>query len=324
MKKNTLIAIVISMIALFVFSSCGLKTADISEGSSDFSPPSYGDIPFRERLFIGEGEMISTGGGDELVWFYRVFGGHNYNGVPDYLVDIVGYEAYMEWSYQFQPNNPGATRNFRELDMTAYIEEFGISMEEIIKTTEQHFGMSMAEIDARVTWSRSIDLLAASEQEEDIASLWMHFMSLGDIEAIFSKDVQKLWDAFPSLGVIQDGKVYSPEWILVNVDKAINQEQLPLEDIDRIIYYAHYHSALDEITHRAEAIFQEELKARRGIADAQGDDEDGDEDNQGEGNEDGDQDGDDGKGKGNNENGNQDEDGNQGGNGNRKRPGNEQ
>ena len=212
-------------------------------------------ILLREKMFMGEGEMIRTGD-DELDWYYIVFGGHGFNTIPMYVIDIAGHEAFADWRKQFTSQSIDGWRNPREANLRSFIDDLHITKEDIINTVELLYGMAIAEIDKLVTWARTIDIPAAPNDIAVKASFWMHQCSLSDIEALFSNDVYEVWAAYPGSGVIQDGKAYSPEWIMHNVDRAVREEQIPVADIIRIADRASRHPVLDDIRIEVEAFLQ--------------------------------------------------------------------
>ena len=57
-----------------------------------------GRIALRQRIFIGEGKMIS--GDDKLAWFYRVFY-HDFYSISGFFIDFVGINEFVEWTQQF-------------------------------------------------------------------------------------------------------------------------------------------------------------------------------------------------------------------------------
>jgi len=79
------------------------------------------------------------------------------------------------------------------------------------------------------------------------------------IEALFSNDVYKLWAAFPGYGVIQNGRAYSPEWIMNNIEQAMIEEEIPLDYVIDIMVASNDHSVLNDITTKAKVGFQRGL-----------------------------------------------------------------
>ena len=214
----------------------------------------------RENVLIGSGEMLRNSS-DGRVWYYWAFG-FDYYFIPSHIISIVGNEAFDVWTLQF--TSQGGKRDSREASLRTLIEDFGISKEEIIKAREDIYGMSIAEIDALVRWARSLDIdeIECPDTHWE-ATLWADRPSLSDLEALFSNDVEKMWAAFPGFGVLYEGRVYSPEWLMQNMDVAINEKLIPLYEIARVFdTAANVFSLRDDVITNAEAIFQEALALR--------------------------------------------------------------
>ena len=207
----------------------------------------------QERMFIHEGDK-EHGGGDELAWYYVIFGS-NVNGICGTFIHFVGDDVFRQWTHQFIGHGPDgyAWRNSREANFLSFIEDFGLTKQELIKALETVLGMPIYELDALVNWGR---YGTHSFEEEADASLWASMYSLSDLDALFSNDIYTLWTTFPGPGVFHNGNVYSPEWILNNMDQAISDEQIPLHEIDRILGHAVYHPELDEVRFAAETTLQ--------------------------------------------------------------------
>lgn len=212
----------------------------------------------RENLFMGEGEGIH-GSGDELRWYRQIFG-LGFSGISSGFVDIVGDDAFNEWTRQFTGHSPYGWRDSREANFRTFIEDFDITKRDLIISMESSFGMPMYELDALINWAR-YDNCPDSDH-------WAMRHSLSDIEALFSDCVYQLWEAFPGSGIVHNGRAYSPEWILNNVESAINEENIPLEDIERLIHRAYLHgSVLAEVATNAEIAFQVAAEAVRDVVD---------------------------------------------------------
>jgi len=212
--------------------------------------------PLSERIFVGEGEVINTGG-DEMEWFYHPFSGIFINSICCHYMRAVGEDVFVEWTHQFEGHSNHGWRNRREANFRTFVYDFGITKEEIIRVEEEMRGLPMEEIDALGTWARGLDIASIECDDEawDVA-IWAGMRSLREIEAIFTDDINFLWETFPGFGVLQNGNVYSPEWILSNIDRAITEEQIPIHEIERILESASYHSHLDEIRLTAESAVQ--------------------------------------------------------------------
>jgi hypothetical protein len=223
-------------------------------------PKTYEQL--HENLFVGGGEWFVTGG-DELSWWYVIFGGA-FNTFPQYLIDrpvhghtgIVTSEEFNEWIRQFTSGSLNGWRDHRDSNLLTFIRDFNISREDYIQAVEREFDKTMEEIDALVTSARAMNLLTMDEEEWKI-SVWRHFTSLSDIDALYSNDVRKLWESFPGEGVMQNGIAYSPEWIMHNVERAINEEQIHFEEILRIVDRASWHYELQQVTIEAVSTIQE-------------------------------------------------------------------
>ena len=220
---------------------------DYSAQSSDSSLNTSDDVItiLSESLFFGEGERVSCGG-DSLQWYHNVFG-FGFINIPGYFMDVVGTESFHAWTLQFTGEN--ASRNPREAHLQTLIYDFSITEQDIINSMEAYFGLPMHEIDYLINWGRYG--VHADIYERANAQMWAIPHSLNDIEALFSDNVYEVWAAFPGYGVVQNGRAYSPEWILNNIGTAIFEEQIPMDEIERIISLANYYPVLVEVTIQA-------------------------------------------------------------------------
>jgi len=222
------------------------------------SSDAFGAVPVTllGDIFVGEGETIATGG-DSLEWYHHPFGGVLINSICCHYVAFVGDDAFIEWVHQFESHGEYGWRNRREANFRTFLADFGISIETIIQIEEEMSGLPIGEIDALVTWARGLDIPSIEcDDEAWEVVLWTTRRSLREIEALFSDDIYFVWTTFPGSGVFHNGNVYSPEWILNNMDRAISEEQIPLHEIDRILGHAVYHSELDEVRFAAETTLQ--------------------------------------------------------------------
>ena len=220
--------------------------------------------PLIERLFVGEGDIIIVDSID-MVWYHFPFGGtfvHNSLGLA------FGYGSYrgcipfvkerdlqMEWLYQFETFSIYGWRNQREQHLRSFIFDFGITKEQIIHVQEQSYGLPMEEIDTIIYMKRNSDLyLYECARERFEALSWTLRHTSREIEALYSDDIYFVWDVFPGFGVIHNGNVYSPEWVLTNMKRAIMDEQIPIYEIERILAQAAYYPVLDDVRLAAEAV----------------------------------------------------------------------
>ena len=229
-----------------------------------YATPETGNIPLSERIFRGEDELIRTGG-TGMDWYIFVFCTTFY-GIPVHIfMNTVGPDVFDDWRSQFESSGVDGWRSRREFSLRTFVDDVGITIEDFIRATEDNFGKPISEIDALVNWARSVDprAFAPFSEEEDIASLWRHFMSLCDIEALFSDDIYEIWAAFPGYGVLYNGRAYSPEWILNNIERAIIEEGIPIHEIERVFEVANDFSFTGEILQEAYMTFQEVVAATR-------------------------------------------------------------
>jgi len=190
------------------------------------------------NIFIGCGETLS-GGGDGFDWFHGVFG-HDFNFISGHYIAIVGSKEFAEWTRQFEGHGQDAWRNPREATLRSFIEDFGISIEQIIEAEEELRGMSMQEINELVEWSRTIEIRPFERNDETRKAMqWStHVLTLSDIQSLFSNDVNEIWAAFPGYGTLHNNRAYSPEWLFHNIERATYGELIPLSELEGVIYTA--------------------------------------------------------------------------------------
>ena len=249
------------VLIFFIFTACGQHEEDEFASSETFLT-SQDQILLRQNIFAGEGSM-SLAGGDGGIWFYWVFG-FDYNFIPSHIIlDIVGADSFSRWREEFYPHG---SRNIREVTLRTLLEDFGITMEELIRVHERTYGLPMAEIDSLVRRARNIDTSTLSDDEAwELAKWEVHVLTSADIEALFSNDVSKIWASFPGYGIYYNGRAYSPEWILHNIERAVLEEQLPIDEIERVINFAAHHHLLTEVVSAAKAELQSAMNAMRDI-----------------------------------------------------------
>ena len=216
----------------------------------------------RDNMFIGGGEWYSLGG-DALMGWYYAFGGGFYSIHGYIIVYALESGAFSAWTQEFAGVSLYGTRDPREAHMVTLIEDFGLTMEDYIAALETEFNMSMEEIDALVVWARTVDIPTAPLEVALEASFWVHQRSLCDIEALFSGNVYKLQAAFPGTGVVRNGRAYTPEWIMHNIERAVIEEQIPFYEIERLFELTSIFTHLEEIMHAAYMTFQEVAAATR-------------------------------------------------------------
>ena len=191
-----------------------------------------------DSIFKGGGNFIITGG-DGLSWYFRVFG-FDFYFIPGHIINIIGEERFNDWINGFEVISLYGYRDPREASMRTMIEDFGISEIDIITAQENALGMTMIEIDSLVTWARNVEMPPVVwDDETRKAFRWRDgVMSMSDIQALLSNDVNEIWAAFPGYGILHNGRVYSPEWLFSNTERAIYGELIPLSDLESVVYNA--------------------------------------------------------------------------------------
>lgn len=189
--------------------------------------------PLEGSAFVGVGKGVGEDG-DTFDWYHMPFG-FNMHNIPFYFIDIIDSEAFREWISQFGHTDWGY-RDFREGNLRVLFEHFEVTKQDVINALESFYEMPMHELDALVRWGRYG--VHTTREEISNAQFWAITYSQSDIDALFSNDISKLWAAFPGAGVLHNGNVYSPEWILNNISRAVLDEQIPLEEIERIFEIA--------------------------------------------------------------------------------------
>ena len=209
-------------------------------------------------------------GGPDVNWYYAIFDHQRTSAIPGHIAYTVGSEKLHEWADQFRRHWNDGWRDDRA-DLITFIADLSISKEDFITSQEWAFYGGFRpreEIEALIHWGRYVNanwenyrhyhysktvdvpmpngrIIADVMISSSFMWMWQH--SISEIEALVSGCVYKLWEAFPGYGVVQNGRGYSPEWILNNISRAINEEQIPLEEIQRILDRAAHYAALDEV-----------------------------------------------------------------------------
>ncbi|MCL1935059.1 MAG: hypothetical protein FWF57_01575, partial [Defluviitaleaceae bacterium] len=159
--------------------------------------------------------------GFEFIDFQAVFG-WNFNAVPMFIIDIADQEKYRVWRNEFSDMTIGGHRDPRDFHLLSVIQTFNITKEQFIDAYERAMGnRPIHEINRLVTWARTVDFSTLTFDEDTIAGFWRNQYSLQEIEALYSNDIEQLWAAFPGAGAMINGHVYSPEWIINNIEQAI-------------------------------------------------------------------------------------------------------
>ena len=195
----------------------------------------------------------------EFLYYQSVFG-YRFNAVPRHISSIVDREKYRLWRNEFSDMTIGGHRDPRDFHLLSVIQTFNISKEDFIAAHERAMGnIPIYEIDRLVTWARNNDHTAMTLEERDRASFWIHQYSLQEIEALYSNDIEQLWAAFPGAGAMINGRVYSPEWIINNMEQAIVEERIPVTDILDVMQFTSHFYELEDTNRMARSAF------RRGV-----------------------------------------------------------
>jgi len=194
----------------------------------------------------------------EAVEMHSVFGISFYS-FPYFIMDLIGKEDWRNWTGEFKPNS-GGWRSSEEFNMRNFAIDFNLTPQDMIHAQERSHGLSIAEIDERIARARIISDFMLSQpigsvmgsaveagyayipelglvylQELDDRHFWSSRLSLSDINAIFSNDINKLWNAFPGAGILHDDKAHSPEWIFTNIEQAIYSQLIPLDKLHYLV-----------------------------------------------------------------------------------------
>ena len=263
MKKRKFVAI-LALVAALIFSACATHIdsyynlsstheKQITQEGFFLTEAAMADTPnitekySWENIFTGAGNFIGScdegTGGDMSDWYHLPFGGHQFNTIPTSFIRHIGEDAFYAWKNQF--DSFGGDRDWREIGLLSFVQDLNISFEELTGMIEMLHGRPMSEINALVIWARSIDAPYDSPYADTLgASFWMHQHSLAHVEALFSNDVNALWEVFPGSGVLHNNRVYTPEWIFQNTERAIFGEHIPLDAIDNILNNASLYTTI--------------------------------------------------------------------------------
>ena len=271
------------LMIVFVLAACAqsepIATPDMSDGCDTYAIPSIYDsndayleaetdtsdnvfaitiseenqIALRESLFIGEGDTPPASG-DALHWYLFAFS-WDINGIPTHFMDIIGHQAWEGWRNQFTGRGAHGQRNIREANLITFIEDNNISKEDIIRAQELVYSRPRYEIEALINWGRYGTSSPVTDPGNE--AFWAMQFSLSDLDILFSGDVSRIWERYPGHGVLHNGRVYTPEWILNNMEMAIGVEQIPLGEIERVLDQASDFSYfLGNVVASAEAVLQ--------------------------------------------------------------------
>ena len=270
MKKN--IVVFICLLMCTVLSACDISVTASINGETptiteaDESPLTE-NLTLQDRMFFGERNPVSLGGynidGTNFMWYYYTFG-IPFHGLSSTFENIVGTEAVDAWMNTLRDENGtvwwGGMRNF--------IDYFGLTVEDFIAAEESVNGIPMEEADPIIIWARDIferqDWDNSIDEDGNAARDWDFRLTTAEIKAFFSDCVYEIWEHFPGYGVVHNGNVYSPEWIIQNIGYAILEENIPVEEVERILERA---SNFPDLEMKVELAF-EELGAALGVLDS--------------------------------------------------------
>ena len=194
---------------------------------------------FRDNVFVGEGDIAGArhihdredehihAHSLELDWYIYAFGLHFYT-IPTTYIHLIEHDNWILWRDQFP--GFGGSRDLREFTLRSFIEEFNLTPQDLIFITEELTGITMEEFEIRAINDRErfgyhID-----------SSYWTSRSSTPRaMHAIFSNDMQEIQANFPGHSIIYNNQVFSPEWVMDNMYRAIHEKQLPMDEILRIV-----------------------------------------------------------------------------------------
>ena len=211
-------------------------------------------------LFVGEGRRLDLFDSN----YHRVFSGRLHN-IPGFFVRVVDREVSSKWINQF--DSMGGLRNGREAHLLTYIEELSLTREDTIRAMEINFDRTRYEIEALINWSRyGIYSPLLGNTNEIIVAIWRSLFSISDLDALFSNEIYQIWEHFGGNGVLHNGMAFSPEWIVNNIEKALVEKEIPVEEVIRVLEYAYntyaiYSPELTEMLTEAGYGFSKALEA---------------------------------------------------------------
>ncbi|MCL2579905.1 MAG: hypothetical protein FWE32_07710 [Oscillospiraceae bacterium] len=208
-----------------------------------------------QNVFYYRGESLFADNiADADNWYIHPFG-WQLNGIATHFVEIVGWEEFTRWINENAQAELDGLSSSRPSFLITYFAAEGVTIENVIAAQESAYNRPREQIEALVNWARhGIDLGVTSPGSEEAWATMV--FSVSDIEAIFSGDAERIWAAFPGEGVFLGGNVYTPEWILNHIEDAVNEAQIPLFEIMRIINLAEQYDVLEETIAAARAFLE--------------------------------------------------------------------
>lgn len=206
----------------------------------------------QERIFVGQRRLNANSnldfGGDGEVWYTRALGWKFYS-LTDRHVELAGtdlensWELVNMWIDTLRDANGIPWGTIRD-----FIDYFDLVVDDFIAVEEAVHGMPMSEADKIILWAREIAAIPFVEnyidEDGNNAFDWRFWPTSAEIRALFSDNVYEIWESHPGYGVVRNGNIYSPEWIVQNLEQAILEEGIPIDDIERILTRAIEHPAL--------------------------------------------------------------------------------
>ena len=205
-------------------------------------------------------------GGPETMWFDAGFALHRFGaGISEpFGAGIIGLEALEAWMYWLfsDPNGPWQQGESVDPNTRLYIDHFGLTIEDFVRAVEASEymeGRTIAESDILVARANELEELIFqygqrgmhaemheihSYMSENGYFVWMGAWTLAEIEKFFVDCIYELWNHFPGYGVIMNGQVYTPAWLIQNAEYAILELDIDVADIQRVIDRASTHCAL--------------------------------------------------------------------------------
>jgi len=227
---------------------------DIQTEDSSVNNESLGDLqfelpppvrsPLQDRIFVSDWSRYSLngealGGTMHLDWYRWVFN-IGYMMIDGIYIDYIGSGSFRVWIDSFEFH--GGTRPSIEANIRSFADDFGLTVDDFIRLHEQRNGMPIYESDEIILWAREIVDIPFVEnyinENGKNAFEWSHRVTSAEIRAKLSDNVYEIWEQFPGYGVVQNGNVYSPEWIIQNIEQAVLYEDIPIEEVDRILMMA--------------------------------------------------------------------------------------